>query len=293
VEGIVDEEKLRKSATDFGLVTVSITDLKPLELYKEEIPEGRIIDYLMASASFPGFKLNPIGDKYFIDGGFYDNCPINLLARKGNNEIIAVRTLGVGVVQHVRYPGVKVTNIFPSEDLGMPLAFSSDIIKRNLQMGYYDTMRILKGLKGRKYYIIPENEDIIFDIFCKLPDTLVMELGKLFRVKEMAIKRMLFERIIPQLVNIMKLEVSSDYQDTLIGLLEVLAEENGVNRYKIYTMKELIEELKAHIEEKNKAVLKMTRSRKDVSLNRKLTDALQRKHELNKAAKKIFDAICS
>jgi NTE family protein len=80
VESVVDEEKLRKSATDFGLVTVSITDLKPLELYKEEIPEGRIIDYLMASASFPGFKLNPIGDKYFIDGGFYDNCPINLCA---------------------------------------------------------------------------------------------------------------------------------------------------------------------------------------------------------------------
>lgn len=291
VESIVDEEKLRESSAEFGLVTVSITDLKPLELYKEEIPEGRMVDYLMASASFPGFKLNPIGDKYFIDGGFYDNCPINLLARKGFKEIIAVRTLGIGVVQHVRYPGVKVTNIFPSEDLGMPLAFNRDIIKRNLLMGYYDTMRSLKGLKGRKYYIMPENEDIMFDTFCNLPDTLVKELGKLFKTKEMPVKRMLFEKIIPQLVIIMKTDVASGYQDILIGLMEVLAEESGVNKYKIYTMKEFAEEIKTLTEEKNKAAVKTSSLKRDVSINKKLADALQKKHELNKAAKKIFDAV--
>ncbi len=293
VESIVDEEKLRRSATDFGLVTVSITDLKPLELYKEEIPEGRMVDYLMASASFPGFKLNPIGDKYYIDGGFYDNCPINLLARKGFEEIIAVRTLGIGVVQHVRYPGIKIMNIFPSEDLGMPLAFSKDLIKRNLQMGYYDTMRSLKGLKGRKYYIIPEDEELIFDIFRSLPDILVKELGKLLRIKEMPIKRMLFERVIPQLANILKLNIASSYQDILIGLLEVLAEESGVNKYKIYTMNEFIEVIKYHTEEKNKTAIKKSSFRRNISLNKKLADALERKHELRDAAKRIFDAVCS
>ena len=293
VESIVDEEKLRRSATDFGLVTVSITDLKPMELYKEEIPEGRMVDYLMASASFPGFKLNPIGDKYYIDGGFYDNCPINLLARKGFKEIIAVRTLGIGVVQHVRYPGIKIMNIFPSEDLGMPLAFSKDLIKRNLQMGYYDTMRSLKGLKGRKYYIIPEDEEMIFDIFRNLPDVMVKELGKLLKIKEMPIKRMLFERVIPQLANILKLNIASGYQDILIGLLEVLAEESGVNKYKIYTMNEFIEVIKYHTEEKNRTMIKKSSFRRNVSLNKKLADALKKKHELREAAKRIFDAVCS
>jgi NTE family protein len=290
VEGIVDEEKLREAAVDFGLVTVSLTDLKPLELYKEDIPEGKMIDYIMASASFPGFKLNPIEDKYFIDGGLYDNCPVNLLARKGYKEIIAIRTYGMGVTRHIRYRNVNVTNIFPSEDLGMMLDFNSDLIKRNLQMGYYDTMRMLKGLRGRKYYILPENDNEVFEMLCKLPDSIVQELGKSFRLKKMPAKRMLFEGIIPRLINIMKLNPASEYQDVFIGLLEVLAEENGVNRYGIYTCKGLINEIDAHAREKARASGKGSSLKISSRLNKKLNDALSRKNELRNAAKKILNA---
>lgn len=291
LEGIIDEKKLRSSDTDFGLVTVSITDLKPLELYKEDIPEGKIIDYLMASASFPGFKLNPIADKYYIDGGFYDNCPINLLARKGYKDIIAVRTLGMGIVQHVRYRNVNITNIVPSEDLGMPLDFNRDLIRRNLQMGYYDTMRKLRGLKGRKYYIVSENEDKVFDIFCKLPDMLVKELGKLLKIKDMPVKRMLFESIIPELANLLDLKAASEYQDIFIGLLEVLAEDSGVNKYRIYSMEEFIREIKAYSEGKTKGYIKRSRLKRGRSLNKKLLDALKRKNELKEAAKSIFKEV--
>jgi len=288
VESIVDEEKLRRSVTDFGLVTVSITDLKPLELYKEDIPEGRMIDYLMASASFPGFKLNPIGNKYFIDGAFYDNCPVNLLARKGYKEIIAVRTLGPGIIQNVKYRNLKITNIIPSEDLGMPLDFNRELINRNLQMGYYDTMRSLKSLRGKGYYIIPQNEDTAFDIFCKLPDTLVNSLGKLFKMKEMPAKRMLFESIIPELANLSGLKADAEYQDILIGLLEVLAEDSGVKKYKIYSLEEFVGE----IETNSKVYVKKTSLKMNAGLNKKLTDVLRGKHGLREAAKRIFDVIC-
>ena len=288
VESIVNEEKLRRSDTDFGLVTVSVTDLKPLELYKEDIPEGKMVDYLMASASFPGFKMNPIGDKYFIDGAFYDNCPVNLLAGKGYREIIAVRTLGMGVIRHVRYRNVKITDILPSEDLGMPLDFNRDLIRRNLQLGYYDTMRSLKGLLGSKYYVIPENEDAAFGIFSRLPDTLVKELGKYFRIKKMPAKRMLFENIIPELDGLMGLKAASEYRDILVGLLEVLAEEAGVNRFEIYSIGELIKEIKAN---KNKEYLKRSRLRSGAGFNKKLLDALKRKNVLRDAAKRIIDEI--
>lgn len=289
VESIVDERKLRESGTDFGLVTVSITDLKPLELYKEDIPQGKLVDYIMASASFPGFKTAPIEDKYYIDGGFYDNCPVNLLAQKGYREIIAVRTLGMGIVQNIRYRNVKVTNIFPSEDLGMMLDFNSDLIKRNLQMGYYDTMRMLKGLKGRRYYIIPEGENEIFHLLCSLPDKLVEELGKIFKVRKMPARRMLFEGVIPRLVNVMKLDASSDYLDIFIGLLEVLAEDCEVNRYRIYTFRELVSEIEACNRRKVKLNGKGHGLRISTRLNKKLTDALNRKNELRRTAGKVFD----
>lgn len=291
VESIVDEEKLRSSGVDFGLVTVSLTDLKPLELYKEDIPEGRMIDYLMASASFPGFKLNPIGDKYFIDGAFYDNCPINLLAGKGYKEIIAIRTFGPGFVKHLRYPNVKVTNIIPSEDLGMTLDFNKELIRRNLQMGYYDAMRCLKGLKGRKYYVIPESEDKIFSMLYSMSDKLVGDLGKILRIKEMPIRRMLYERIIPELANIMGLNAASGYQDILIGLLEELADIVGVNRFNIYTMQGLIEEIKSQPAIRNKASVRRSGLKRSVGLNKKLADALKRKNVLREAAMKIFEEI--
>ncbi|MEA4846133.1 MAG: patatin-like phospholipase family protein [Clostridiaceae bacterium] len=291
IESIVNEEKLRKSGVDFGLVTVSITDLKPLELYKEDIPEGKMVDYLMASASFPGFKLSPIDDKYYIDGAFYDNCPINLLAKKGYREIIAVRTLGMGIIQHIRYRNVKVTNIFPSEDLGIPLDFNKDLIKRNIQLGYYDTMRMLRHLKGRRYYIIPADEEKVFEIFRSLSDTFVKELAKLFKLKEMPVKRLLFEKIIPELADLLELKGAPEYQDILIGLLEVLAEESGVERYKIYSLEEFMNEIKAQREGKGKLHIKRSILKSEKSLNKRLTDILKRKSKLSKAAKNIFDAI--
>jgi len=288
VESIVDEEKLRKSNMDYGLVTVSISDLKPLELYKEDIPEGKLIDYIMASASFPGFKLEPIENKYYIDGGFYDNCPINLLARKGYREIIAVRTLVIGIVQDIKYPDVKVTNIIPSEDLGKILVFDNNLIHRNLKMGYYDAMRSIKGLKGKKYYIKPLNEDVFLKILLSVPEKSIVKLGKLFGIKDMNYKRMLFEKIVPKIAEMAKVEASAAYQDIIICMLEKLAEENGVDRFNIYTFNDFLEEIKkAAVNPKNSS---KERNHKIVR-NTKLVNGLSRKIIFREAVQEIFNGI--
>lgn len=291
-ESIISEEKLRSSKTDYGLVTVSITDLKPMELYKEDIPEGKMIDYIMASASFPGFKTNPIEDKYFIDGAFYDNCPVNLLARKRYKEIIAVRTYGLGIVQNLKYKNVKVTNIFPSEDLGGTLDFNNELIKRNLKLGYYDTMRMLKGLRGKKYYISPWNEGEAFELLCKLPDMVVDELGKLLKIKKMPTKRMLFEGIIPRLVYLLKLSSDSEYQDVILGLLEEIALEYEMDRFRIYTKDEFIEGLTAISSERSGKGAKISGLRIRNRLNKTLNDTINRKHELRNAANRIYEETC-
>ena len=43
----VDEEHLRNTNKDFGLVTVSILEFKPYELMLEDIPQGQLANYLM------------------------------------------------------------------------------------------------------------------------------------------------------------------------------------------------------------------------------------------------------
>ena len=58
MEKYISEERIRQSPVDFGVVTVEYPSMKALELAREEIPAGKIADYVMASAAcFPAFKV--------------------------------------------------------------------------------------------------------------------------------------------------------------------------------------------------------------------------------------------
>ena len=47
LDRVIDEEKLRKSEVDFGLVTVRTTPMKAIELTRSQIPEGELKHYLL------------------------------------------------------------------------------------------------------------------------------------------------------------------------------------------------------------------------------------------------------
>jgi NTE family protein len=252
---LVKEEKIRSSHMDLGIVTVSVSDLKPLELYKEDIPEGMMVSYLMASANLPVFKIEPIEGKFYIDGAFYDNCPINMLVRKGYKEIIAIRTFGIGLVRKIEDENVKVINIVPSEDLGNILNFDNQLIQNNLKMGYYDAMRAIKGLKGKKYYIESGvRESTFLYSLLALPKKSIKEIGEMMGLPQMEPKRMLLERIVPEAAHMLSLPVTATYQDIILGILEGAAKEREIERYKIRKFSSFVEEIKAtESKEKNSA----------------------------------------
>lgn len=284
IESIVDEEKLRNSKIDFGLVTLSISDFKPLEIYKEDIPEGKIIDYLLASANLPGFEPHKIDNKYYLDGGLYDNCPVNLLAKKGYKEIIEVRTLSIGIVKDIKYPDIKVTSIIPSENLGSILNFDNKSIRRNLQMGYYDGMRYIKGLKGNKYYFYNEHlddTDLLHGLL-SIPDEKIYSIGRIFGIKEMAPKRMLLERIIPKLADMLGLSPTATYRDIIISLLEAFAEEKAIEKYKIYSFDDFVKTIK-----QAQTIEKFDSYEENISILNKYP----KKHKILKTAQEIFNFI--
>jgi NTE family protein len=145
LDSAIDEQRLRKTNMHFGMVTVSLSDFKPLKIFLEDIPEGKVVDYLMASAQLPIFRFRKIDGKIFLDGGFYDNCPIDMLITKNFKNIIAVRTYAPGKIRKVKAKGVNIKYINPSGDLGNILDFSTERVRNNLEMGYYDTMNIIKS----------------------------------------------------------------------------------------------------------------------------------------------------
>ena len=97
---IFNEKKIRKSKIDLGIVTVKLPEFKTIELFKEDIPVGELFNYLIASANFPLFQTNSKMDG-FIDGGFKNNLPLNMLPNKGINKLIAIRTFWSWVYKEI------------------------------------------------------------------------------------------------------------------------------------------------------------------------------------------------
>ncbi len=247
LEENIKEDKVRASLMDFGFVTVSLSDLKPLELFIEDIPSGKLIDYLMASANLPLFKLERIDGKYFIDGAFYDNLPVNLLIHKGYKEFIAIRTHGLGIIRKVKQEDVKITYISPSDDLGNILDFNQDSVRRNLKLGYFDALKVFNSLKGRDYYLMPKNDEKYFvNFLLHLGEEKILRIGKILGFSDMPYQRMLFDFILPKLAGLLAIQTKG-YEDLIIALYEEIAKVLELERFKIYTFEEFVAEISKNI----------------------------------------------
>lgn len=151
----IDEEKVRKAKTKFGMVTFSISEFAPLEIFIDDIPEGELVDYLLASSKVPGVnKIGPEGERY-LDGGVYDNAPIGLLRKYGYNRIIVVDISSMkGLAHKSDMSNAEFIYIRPYDidDLGAAFDFSNEMYKKRLKMGYLDTRKAFGCLSGRQFY---------------------------------------------------------------------------------------------------------------------------------------------
>lgn len=156
MRGVVSEQRVRESDVDLGIVTVEYPSMKPLELAKKDIPEGKLIDYLVASAAcFPAFKSKQIDNKQYIDGGYRDNLPINLAIEMGADEVLAINLDSVGVLKKPKTDAVPVHYLSSSWDLGPFLWFEPTLTARNIKLGYLDAMKLYGKLEGSAYAFLP------------------------------------------------------------------------------------------------------------------------------------------
>jgi NTE family protein len=247
LHSIVDEAKIRASEIEYGLVTLSLTDLKPIEIFVDDIPEGKLIDYIMASANFPAFKLEKMDNKIFLDGGFFDNLPVNMLLERGYDEVIAIRIMGMGRIRKIKKKDTeKVIMITPSEDLGKTLEIDPERAAHNMKLGYFDAYRQLHKLKGKTYYITETwDEERIFKRLAHLPKHVVEQLMQVMDLQQPP-KRFVFETFLPTLFDVLKLPKSATYGEMLLAFYEALAEEAGLERLKFYTLRSLIDAVNGH-----------------------------------------------
>ena len=151
IEKEINYKKFINSKINYGLVTFNLTTKKPIQITKKEIPKDLIGDYLMASAScYPAFKKKEIEGNKYIDGGFFDNLPINLAIKMGADEIIAIDLSAPGFNKKPK-KNVPIIKIKPNNKLTNFLNFYEEGAKRNIKLGYNDTMKKFGKLEGKKY----------------------------------------------------------------------------------------------------------------------------------------------
>ena len=153
VDKNINKDTFFKSKINYGLVTINLSGKKALQLEKSKIKQEKLSDYLIASAScYPAFQAKDIDGKKYIDGGMFDNLPINLAVKLGADEIIAVDLCAPGVKQRVKdKKNLKITTIKPNNKLSNFLNFNEEEAKINIKYGYNDAMKIFDKFYGKKY----------------------------------------------------------------------------------------------------------------------------------------------
>ena len=224
VERVLDEDALRASPIRFGLVTVEKRGLKPRELPLEEIPKGKVKDYLLASAAcFPALRAKQIDGVQFLDGGYRDNMPTGLAQKMGAEELVCVDLEGVGITLPNR-TGLPTTMVRSYWELGDILHFDPDTARRNIELGYYDTLRAFGRLRGCAY-AVAKNEQTAQD-------------AAAFRQRFDAVQKAVKAKYPVTLTADLALKLAN-MQDAELAPLEAAAEDVGVDPTRYYTVETL------------------------------------------------------
>ena len=126
----------------------------------------------------------------FIDGGYYDNLPINLAIDLGATEIIAVDLRAIGFKKNVKDKTVDITYIAPRNKIGSFLVFDKNQAKKSIKFGYNDTMKLFNILDGNKFTFKKHN---LIKNYNKYIDSYEKTLKDLFKNTDNKILTKLFE----------------------------------------------------------------------------------------------------
>ncbi len=229
ITNCLNTNKFYKSKINYGLVTYNLSNRKPLVLKKDDITIDKLKDYLIASAScYPAFKPKEIDDKKFIDGGYYDNTPINLAIELGATEAIVVDLTAPGLKKKP-IKNIPITRIKPNNNLANFLEFNKDLAKVDMKYGYNDTMKVFGKYIGKKYTF---NKNIISKLKNKYQDTYIHVFKEVINSKTALLT-------INKILKIENLEDNIDkiIDKVLLRSMEYLGSKYELDDTRIYTLK--------------------------------------------------------
>ena len=248
LEKYIDEEKLRNSNIRFGLVTYCLSNMKPQKLFIEDIPQGKVVDYLMATSNLPVFKRQIIDNKSFLDGGAYDNCSVEMLYEAGYKNIIAIKLFKRrkrirNYYKLSKKQDLNLKIIVPSEELPFILNFETKTLNKILKYGYIDTIKQIDKLDGYKYAIYNIDEERLKNIKELFTPSFSLNFVKLCKTSYKIgdnIIGVALNRALNKLCRAVCGVNTKSFKKQIVSIIEYIAEQGNVSKNKIYTFDDLI-----------------------------------------------------
>lgn len=258
MESTINEEELRKSDIRFGLVTVCLSDVKPQELFIEDIPAGKLIDYLMATSNLPVFQRARIDDKSYLDGVAWDACPINMLERSGYNNIIAIRVFKKtsrirNYMDIIKRRNADIYMIQPFDTLPSILNFDSKNLNYLLKLGYYDGLKFIRNFEGFRYYFTSLSRNKVINALEKITPQeklYITNESKVVYSSGENINDVFRERTLKTLLYKTKINDIENIKDIIVAIFEYVAMLEGIERFKLYNFSKFVYLVKQKVEKK-------------------------------------------
>lgn len=234
----INEQKVRDSGIDFGLVTYDLSKFQPVELYISQIPKGQLLNYVLASANYPIFQRQVINGQSYIDGGVYNNAPVDMALKKGFKKILLINVSDIPFSIPTIPTDVELKTINPSGTIGNAMDFNPVKERKWETMGYLDTLKAFGKFVGATYYIYPSKSPVLIDAMLSMNAT---ELSKIANILGVTVEGYshdfaVYGIIIPKILQTVK---ATSFELLNVNLLEMAAKALDINRLTPYTQREL------------------------------------------------------
>lgn len=233
VHALYNPEKFFASPVDFGCVTATHKGHDGVYVTKEMMKDHGE-DWLIASSSaYPAFPVKVIDGTEYVDGGYFDNCPIDYALRKGADEVTVL-----DMNNNPNHPNMirraNIHYIYPKSSTGDFLDFSKETLRHLFVLGGNDARKMFGEYMGTRYALLPYEKPAFFRkwyIDIELLETrikLASNINDRFRSEQVITDKLKEQTHLPYLTE----------RDYFEGMLDFLLEKVGADEEKVYTLEE-------------------------------------------------------
>lgn len=234
LDAMFDYKAFRASPTNFACMTFNLSTKRPEAYFKNGMNEENAQNIILASAScYPAFPVMKMNAQEYIDGGYWDNVPVDLAEKMGAKKVLGVDVEGPGLVLPVS-PSVDLFLMKPILPLENFLDFSRAACMKNLAAGELE-MGKLRGLYAGHLFTFDRSSQEAIDFYEGY-------LGFLFSIHRISMEAREIAGLSRWAVKYSPSDLSKALleQESFVELLEILAYLAGLDPYRVYSFADFL-----------------------------------------------------